>query len=228
LIIDKKHKNEMSLNKFTNTSTGFDLDLDIGCDELKANNITTTNIDLVTINGQPYPPNTVPVKKAVGLEYQTAYTFNVYSDMVNVWSGSPDVPAGSLPIGDTIELTTQFNLDPSLIGGQGSFAGNFRISFDGVVLGEADNLILSSPQSRTGELKLSITRVDTVLIQVNLLGYYNNTSLARQSITPTVGPLSYPYDENVSNTIQIEWRPSVGSPTEYMTCNLQNTKIIQY
>jgi hypothetical protein len=43
----------MSLNKFTNTSTGFDLDLDIGCDELKANNITTDNIDANTINGGP-------------------------------------------------------------------------------------------------------------------------------------------------------------------------------
>jgi len=43
----------MSLNKFTNTETGFQLDLDIGCDTLKANNITTDNIDANTINGGP-------------------------------------------------------------------------------------------------------------------------------------------------------------------------------
>jgi hypothetical protein len=218
----------MSLNKFTNTSTGFDLDLDIGCDELKANNITTTNIDLVTINGQPYPPNTVPIKKAVGLEYQTAYTYNVYSDMVNAWFGTPDVPAGSLDIGDTIELTTQFNLDATLIGASPSIAGNFRISFAGVVLGELNNLILTGAQTRVGELKLSITRTTFSEIQVNVVGYYNNSSFVRTSILPTPGPLSYPYDENVSNTIQIEWRPSVGNVAEYMTCNLQNTKIIQY
>jgi hypothetical protein len=61
----------MSLNKFTNTSTGFELDLDIGCDELKANNITTDNIDLVTINGQvqasynSYAPNFTATEGAV-------------------------------------------------------------------------------------------------------------------------------------------------------------------
>jgi hypothetical protein len=43
----------MSLNKFTNTSTGFDLQLDIGCDEIKANNVITDNIDTTTINGLP-------------------------------------------------------------------------------------------------------------------------------------------------------------------------------
>jgi len=218
----------MSLNKFTDAEKGYNLDLGVGADEMKANQIETTNIDLVTINGQPYPPNTVPIKKAVGLEYQTAYTYNVYSDMVNTWSGSPDVPAGSLDIGETIELTTQFNLDATLIGASPSIAGNFRISFAGVVLGELNNLILTGPQTRVGELKLSITRVDTTLIQVNVVGYYNNSSFTRVSILPTPGPLSYPYDENVSNTIQIEWRPSIGNATEYMTCNLQNTKIIQY
>lgn len=170
----------------------------------------------------------VPIKKAVGLVYQTAYTYNVYSDMVNAWSGSPDVPAGSLDIGDTIELTTQFNLDATLIGASPSIAGNFRISFAGVVLGVLNNLILTGAQTRVGELKLSITRVDTALIQVNVVGYYNNSSFTRVSILPTPGPLSYPYNENVSNTIQIEWRPSIGNVAEYMTCNLQNTKIIQY
>ena len=51
----------MSLNKFTNISTGFELDLDIGCDELKANNITTDNIDANTINGGPIGGVTNPL-----------------------------------------------------------------------------------------------------------------------------------------------------------------------
>ena len=46
----------MSLNKFTDTAKGYSLELDIGADEIKANQMETTNIDLVTINSEPYPP----------------------------------------------------------------------------------------------------------------------------------------------------------------------------
>lgn len=46
----------MSLNKFFNTNTGLDIDLRIGADEVKANNMETNNIDVTTINGSPYPP----------------------------------------------------------------------------------------------------------------------------------------------------------------------------
>lgn len=41
----------MSLNKFSNTTTGYDLKLEGGFDDIKTNNIDTT-----TINGSPYPP----------------------------------------------------------------------------------------------------------------------------------------------------------------------------
>ena len=44
----------MSLNKFTDTAKGYSLELDIGADEIKANQIETTNIDLTSINGVPY------------------------------------------------------------------------------------------------------------------------------------------------------------------------------
>jgi hypothetical protein len=46
----------MSLNKFFNTGTGLDIDLRIGADEVKANNMQTQNIDTFTINGVPYLP----------------------------------------------------------------------------------------------------------------------------------------------------------------------------
>ena len=39
-VIYKKHKQtEMSLNKFTSVDTGYDLKLDVGCDELKCNSL---------------------------------------------------------------------------------------------------------------------------------------------------------------------------------------------
>jgi hypothetical protein len=47
----------MSLNKFTNAEKGYELDLGVGADEMKANQIETINIDLKTINSKPYPPN---------------------------------------------------------------------------------------------------------------------------------------------------------------------------
>lgn len=46
----------MSLNKFTDVNKGFTLGLDLGADEIKANQIETTNIDVTTINGAPYVP----------------------------------------------------------------------------------------------------------------------------------------------------------------------------
>ena len=46
----------MSLNKFSDVDTGYTLNLDIGADEIKANQISTTNIDVTTINGAPYIP----------------------------------------------------------------------------------------------------------------------------------------------------------------------------
>jgi hypothetical protein len=47
----------MSLNKFSNTTIGQTIDLQIGCDELKANNVVSDNLDVSTINGSPYPPS---------------------------------------------------------------------------------------------------------------------------------------------------------------------------
>ena len=44
----------MSLNKFFDTNTGFNiLKMNIGADEVKCNNIDTTNINTTTINGVP-------------------------------------------------------------------------------------------------------------------------------------------------------------------------------
>lgn len=44
----------MSLNKFTTCATGHSLKLSLGADEILANQIETTNIDVTTINGTPY------------------------------------------------------------------------------------------------------------------------------------------------------------------------------
>ena len=44
----------MSLNKFMDTGMGHSLSLLLGADEIKANQIETTNIDVTTINGTPY------------------------------------------------------------------------------------------------------------------------------------------------------------------------------
>ena len=43
----------MSLNKFSNTQTGYDLKLSAGFDELKVNNVETINLNTSTINSAP-------------------------------------------------------------------------------------------------------------------------------------------------------------------------------
>jgi len=58
----------MSLNKFTDTEKGYDLDLGVGADEMKANQIETINIDLTTINSKPYPPNAPPAGSVFDLD----------------------------------------------------------------------------------------------------------------------------------------------------------------
>jgi hypothetical protein len=79
----------MSLNKFTAVDTGFNLELDIGCDQLKANNVVTDNIDVASINGQA-PPS-----------YQT-YTPNFSVTEGALISDSPDISV--LSIGNAIYL----------------------------------------------------------------------------------------------------------------------------
>jgi hypothetical protein len=63
----------MSLNKFTDATKGYDLDLGVGADEMKANQIETKNIDLVTINSKPYPPNAPPEGSVFSLQQIGAY-----------------------------------------------------------------------------------------------------------------------------------------------------------
>jgi hypothetical protein len=74
----------MSLNKFYDVDTGFNLKLDGGfdelkcnsfettgditCDELKANNVETTNLDTTTINSLPYPQAQPPASSVVPLD----------------------------------------------------------------------------------------------------------------------------------------------------------------
>ena len=158
------------------------------------------------------------------------YAISTYSNMVNAWSGSPTVPALSLAIGQTVELKVFFNLDPSLIGTQPSLSGNFRFSFGSILtLGdEGFNFILTNNAPRTGEITFSVTRIDATTIQANYRGYYTNTAVEMVQYFASPTPLTYAYDELVSNTITLEWRPNVGSATEYMTCNLVNTRITKY
>lgn len=58
----------MSLNKLTNVNTGYELKLDVGADEMKANQMETINIDLTTINNQPYPPSAPPAGSVFDLD----------------------------------------------------------------------------------------------------------------------------------------------------------------
>jgi hypothetical protein len=66
----------MSLNKFSDKEKGYDLDLGVGADEMKANQMETVNIDLSTINGQPYPQG-------------------VFTNVNNLYSGNYQVTEGA-------------------------------------------------------------------------------------------------------------------------------------
>jgi hypothetical protein len=160
----------------------------------------------------------------------TNYAISTYSNMVNAWSGSPTVPALSLAIGETVEFKAWFNLDPSLIGTQPSLSGNFRFSFGNILtLGDqGGNLILTNNATRCGEATFSITRINANTIQANQRIYYTQTNINYTNPFPVQTPLTYSYDELVSNTMTLEWRPIVGSATEYMTCNLVNTRITKF
>lgn len=201
------------------------------------NNTNTDNVlvqDLNTkvtaIGGVGVAGNTVVNLATVVDPNVTSYAISTYSNMVNTWSGSPVIGPGELDIGQTVELKVFFNLDPSLIGTQPSLSGNFRFSFGGILtLGdEGFNIILTNNATRNGEITFSVTRIDATTIQANYRGYYTNTSVRMVQYYPVQTPLTYPYNDAVSNTITLEWRPVSGSATEYMTCNLVNTRITKY
>jgi hypothetical protein len=60
----------MSLNKFTDEATGYDLKLNVGADTLKCNTADVlTNLIVSTVNGESYPPSTS--RRQAGLLSQT-------------------------------------------------------------------------------------------------------------------------------------------------------------
>lgn len=93
----------MSLNKFSNVLTGFDLKLDGGFDEVKCNSLDTTNVNTSTINGEPIP-STTPINYglATGLETQTITSTGLETKLYpNNLSGSITIPANTMKAGDT-------------------------------------------------------------------------------------------------------------------------------
>jgi hypothetical protein len=98
----------MSLNKFTDATKGYDLDLGVGADEMKANQIETTNIDLVTINGQPYPQSFNSLMNSITLPNVADTGF---VNMTAGFVGPKSILAGKFPVGSQIEIQLDGDID---------------------------------------------------------------------------------------------------------------------
>jgi hypothetical protein len=104
----------MSLNKFFNVDTGFDiLKMNIGADEIKSNNIdatniTTTNINAITINTEPYPPPNPPQSS---IFYLNPNEIGGYDPLPVSFNKGIDYLLTSGSLGNVLEIKT-INLPP--------------------------------------------------------------------------------------------------------------------
>jgi hypothetical protein len=102
----------MSLNKFTDVAKGYSLGLDVGADEMKANQIETTNIDLVTINNEPYPPEPSQIFNALMNSITLPNPADTgYVNMTAGFVGPKSILAGKFPVGSQIEIQLDGDID---------------------------------------------------------------------------------------------------------------------
>lgn len=121
----------MSLNKFTDVAKGYTLELDIGADEMKANQMETTNIDLVTINSEPYPPE--PSQNFNSLMNSITLPDPLATNFVNMTAGfvgSKSIAAGKFPIGSQIEIQVDGDLDVAVTASTANL--QFALSLEGI------------------------------------------------------------------------------------------------
>ena len=163
-----------------------------------------------------------------------AYTQGVWSSMIDTFSGTQAILPNSLPIGGTVEITANLDIDPSLIGTQPTLGGSLRYIFGSTTIappGGTNQIIVSNNSQRSGELKYTISRNDASSVDISLMGSYTKTDITYTSLYPdyqTYGSGNYFYDPLQTYFLDIEYLPLVGSVTEFLVVTVRNLRIVQY
>ena len=201
-----------------------------------------TNTDNITVQSLNFNCNTVGAAiqtvdtvRQLGscLVANTAYTFGNYSSVIDVFQGQQSILAGTFPIGSTVEVSMNFDIVPTPTV-TSSIGGTFNYIFGGTTIAVpvgVNEIILTNNAPRTGQLTYTITRIDINTVLITLMGSYTKTDITYTSLyaNPTIFSSStYAYNDSLDYLLDIEFKPQVGSPTEYLSIIARNLRIVQY
>jgi len=202
-----------------------------------------TNTDNITVQSLNFNCNTVGAAmqtvdtvRQLGscLVANTTYTYNNYSSVIDVFQGQQSILAGTFPIGSTVEVSMNFDIAPTPTLTLPSLAGTFNYIFGGTTIAipfGANEIILTNNAQRTGQLTYTITRTDINTVVITIMGSYTRTDITYLSLyaDPTLFPSStYAYNDSLDYLLDIEFKPQIGSPTEYLSVIARNLRIVQY
>lgn len=201
-----------------------------------------TNTDNITVQSLNFNCNTVGAAmqtvdtvRQLGscLVANTTYAFGSYSSVIDVFQGQQTILAGTFAIGSTVEVSMNFDIVP--IGTvTGSIGGTFNYIFGGTTIAVpvgVNEIILSNSAQRTGQLTYTITRININTVVITLMGSYTKTDITYTSLYPNsdvFASSTYAYNDSLDYLLDIEFKPQVGGPTQYLSLIARNLRIVQY
>jgi hypothetical protein len=155
--------------------------------------------------------------------FQDTYPSGVTTSVWQTLVGTNTVVAGSLAVGNTVELTATGFLNSVAPAGTGIITFNF-----GSLIMVTSQVITRTMSVTTPiEIRARITLVNPTLISASVVGYYTDEASAIQPILMVISPFTVAYNPLVSNNLTLTWTPTYVGVNSYNLI-LPNLNIIQY
>jgi hypothetical protein len=133
-------------------------------------------------------------------ENSTDYPSGVYTSVIKTLAGSMTIPANTLNIGDTLELTVTGVVNSVTTGG----TAKIRILFGGVVLAESVTASSTTNQAREFTFKWKLVMVTATTFQSSCVGWYESPSHTMKSVEMYILPAVKTFDPTVNNTVALQ------------------------
>lgn len=208
----------MSLNKFTDTQKGLDLNLEIGCEEFKAVNAT---IDNLTLDGGLILPSNIQSQSMASQNVANTTAETSLFSPTYVGTASGTFPANSLSVGDTVSvcLWGRISSSPTAVIDIRFYVGNGSF-----LLAETDPLAvgaLSLNEPFKIEVDLTVRSPSTARINGRMVIWDSTTGA---STTYEIKEKNNSFDITQSNTMELTAQWAVDEPTSDIT--VQQYKVL--
>lgn len=151
--------------------------------------------------------------------YPSGATTSVWQTLI----GTNTILAGSLSVGQTVELTATGFLNSTAPGGTGIITFNL-----GALITVTSQVITRTLSVTTPvEIRARITLVNPIVISASIVGYYTDEANLIQPILMVISPFTTAYNPLVNNNITLTWTPTYIGSNKFNLI-LPNLNIIQY